>query len=218
MPETGLLTEVVAIEAVKPHPRNYRAHPQDQLLHIAHSIKEHGLYRNVVVAKDGTILAGHGVVEAAKMLGMTELTVMRLPIGPEHPKALKILTGDNELSMRAEIDDRLLSELLRQVQEEDVDGLLGTGYDEQMLANLIFVTRPSDEVERFDDAAVWAGLPDYEESTKPPQMLVYFQTWEDRDKFLEVIDVKNPHSRGRTISTWWPERPQEDLSSARWEE
>jgi ParB-like chromosome segregation protein Spo0J len=53
-------TEQASLTDLKPHPRNYRTHSDDQLKHLIQSIKEHGFYRNVVVIKDGTILAGHG--------------------------------------------------------------------------------------------------------------------------------------------------------------
>jgi ParB-like chromosome segregation protein Spo0J len=141
----------VSVSELRRHPRNYRQHPKEQLDHLIKSIKEHGFYRNVVVANDGTILAGHGVVEAAEILGMTEVPVIQLSVGPEDPKALKILTGDNELSRVAGIDDRLLADILRDVKEGAVDGLEGTGYDEKMLANLVFMTRT--EFEAFDAAA-----------------------------------------------------------------
>jgi hypothetical protein len=57
---------VMKVSALKFHPRNYRRHPQDQLRHISASIRENGFYRNVVVARDGTVLAGQGVVQASR--------------------------------------------------------------------------------------------------------------------------------------------------------
>lgn len=72
-------TELVALSKLKPHPRNYRKHPADQLAHIKASIKQHGFYRNVVVAKDDTILAGHGVVQAAKEMKVKQVPVFRVP-------------------------------------------------------------------------------------------------------------------------------------------
>ena len=40
---------------LKPHPKNYRSHPPAQLEHIKSSLEQHGVYRNVVVARDNTI-------------------------------------------------------------------------------------------------------------------------------------------------------------------
>ena len=133
--------EQIPIADLKPHPRNYRQHPADQIEHIKASITDHGLYRNVVIARDGTILAGHGVVLASREMGLKTVPVIRVDLDPDDPKAIKILTGDNGISHLGEVDDRLLTELLKGLQET-AGGLLGTGYDDAMLANLIFVTRP----------------------------------------------------------------------------
>ena len=64
MPELTYPVESVAIETLKAHPKNYKKHPIKQLEHLMKSIEEHGFYRNVIIAKDSTILAGHGVVQA----------------------------------------------------------------------------------------------------------------------------------------------------------
>lgn len=49
-------TEIVSIESLSPHPRNYRGHPEDQIEHLVQSIRENGCYRNIVVARDRSIL------------------------------------------------------------------------------------------------------------------------------------------------------------------
>src|SRR5258707_279190 len=100
--------EIVAVADLKPHPQNYREHPDDELEHIVESIRANGFYRNVVVARDNTLLAGHGVVQAAKKLGKTEIPVLRLDLDPDDPKALKVLVGDNEIARMAMVDDRAL--------------------------------------------------------------------------------------------------------------
>jgi ParB-like chromosome segregation protein Spo0J len=96
----------VPIGDLKPHPRNYQKHPADQLKHIQASIAAHGYYRNIVVARDNTILAGHGVVEASRAMGKKRVPVVRLDVAPDDPRALKVLTSDNEISNLAEVDDR----------------------------------------------------------------------------------------------------------------
>ena len=126
--------EVVPITSLKPHPRNYRRHPDDQRDHIEASMREHGVYRNVVIARDGTILAGHGVVEAATHAGVTEVPVVRLDVDPDDPAAIQVLVGDNGAGLLAEVDHRLLTDHLKALAE--MDALLGTGYDEMALAAL----------------------------------------------------------------------------------
>lgn len=211
-------TEAVAIAELRDHPRNYRAHPDDQLEHIIESIKEHGFYRNIVVTQDGTILAGHGVVKAARKMGLAEVPVIRLDVDPNSARALKVLTGDNEISHLGEIDDRLLSELLKEVKDIDLTGLLGTGYDEMMLANLIMVTRPANEIRDFNAAAAWVGMPGYDEGDERIKLIVSFRNEQDRKKFMEIINVPKPIStNGDTWSAWWPAKDRDDLSSVRFE-
>jgi hypothetical protein len=202
----------VPIAVVKPHPRNYRSHPEDQLEHLKRSIVEHGFYKNVVVANDLTILAGHGAVKAARELGFLSIPVVKLNIGPSDPRALKVLAGDNEIEHLAEQDDRLLSELLKIVKEDG--GLIGTGFDEQMLANLVYVTRPAAEIADHNEAAHWVGMPDYELPLAPHKVIVSFRSLEDKMKFAALIGQK---FTDKTVSTWWPYKEKNDVASVRFE-
>lgn len=207
-----LPTELVQIAALRSHPRNYQKHPDDQLDHLIESIKSNGVYRNVVVARDNTILAGHGVVAAATKMGMREIPIVRLDLDPEDPRALKVLAGDNEVRHLAEIDDRALSDLLKEISESA--DLMGTGFDEKMLANLVYVTRPASEIASFDEAQQWVGMPEFERSPRANHVIVSFKTKEDRDDFARRLGVELGE---KTKSIWWPPRDREDPSSLRFE-
>jgi hypothetical protein len=213
-------TEIVDVDALRPHPRNYRSHPQDQLDHLVQSIREHGFYRNVVIARDGTILAGHGVVQASKQIGLKKIPVIKVDLSPDDPKALKIVTGDNEVSRLAEIDDRMLSELLKEIKDTDTEGLFGTGYDEKMLANLVFVTRPQSEIKDINEAAEWVGMPEYVPKPDVLKLIVQFESKEDREKFMAMAGltvVHKSHGEGAVWSTIWPDRPRDDLTAMRYQ-
>lgn len=206
---------VVPLTELKPHPKNYRKHPEDQLRHIRESIARNGVYRNIVVARGGVILAGHGVFEALGQMGVKEAPVVSLDVDPDSPAALKVLTGDNELGHLGEIDDRRLSEILKTVMETDVTGLLGTGYDEMMLANLAFVTRPDGELKNFDAAAAWVGMPGYESGTDMVKLIISFPSEAERKRFTEekCIRVDKTAVKGTTWSTRWPWTDREDVSA-----
>lgn len=211
-PETPVVrsAEVVRLDSLRPHPDNYREHPPEQVAHVAASMREHGVYRNIVVAADSTILAGHGVALAAAEAGLDEVPVVRLSIAPDSPAALRLLAGDNEVGRLAEADDRKLAEILRGILDEDVDGLLGTGFDEEKLVNLIYVTRNADEIERKTDAAFWAGLPEFEPEDDRLRIIVAFESEDDRDRFMALIGAKIVNKRtGKTWSIWWPEKENE---------
>jgi hypothetical protein len=204
------------ISLLKNHPRNYRRHPEDQIDHLVMSITEHGFYRAVVATQDGTILAGHGIVAAAKRMGLTSIPVVVLPIEPDSPQALKVLTGDNELGRLAEIDDRALTEILKEIK--DSSELLGTGFDANMLANLVMVTRDSSEVADFDEAAHWVGMPDYVPKVMPSKLVVLFESDEIRKQFIAQAGLNVNKSMNGTISCWWPDRGREDPSSIEFRE
>jgi hypothetical protein len=209
---SGFTPETVRISELKQHPRNYRQHPDDQLDHLIQSISEHGLYRNVVIARDGTILAGHGVVQALAKMGRETIPVIRLDIDPDSPAALKVLTGDNEVGHLAEVDDRMFTEILKEIRDTDVAGLLGTGYDDMMLANLLFITRPESEIKAIDEAAEWVGMPAYEGSLDPLKIIINCRSESDKQDFFRTLGIK---ATEKTKCIWWPPKERDDVSSIR---
>ena len=209
--------ETINVNQLKEHPRNYKQHPEQQLEHIIKSIEEHGFYRNIVIAKDNTILAGHGVVQASKLMGKQKVPVIRLDINSDSTQALKVLTSDNEIGNLAMVDDRQLSEVLKDILDEELD-LTGTGFDEDQLSALIYTTRNADEIQTIDEANEWVGIADYENKPNPIKVMVHFESEEDRENFMQLLD--NPHvnyKMGQTWKIWFPERGNEDPSSIRFE-
>jgi len=111
---SGQLTELPLADLV-PHPRNYRGHPAHQIERIARSLEQHGQYRPVVVqAGTNRIIAGHGVVEAAKRAGDETIHAIVLEVSDE--RAQQILIDDNALAQHAEDNQEALLELLADLQ------------------------------------------------------------------------------------------------------
>lgn len=219
-----LVVEDVPVADLRPHPRNYRDHPEDQVEHLAASLDQHGWYRNVVIARDGTILAGHGITLAATLRGRDVVPCVRLDVDPESPQALKVLAADNELTRFAVVDDRALTELLKDIAESAEDGLVGTGYDEMILANLLMVTRPANEIRDVDHAAEWIGLPDYEPAERPYKLIINCTSPDDRAAFIQEFGLAEHVSftgppDGGVMTTWYPPRGDDELvtdSSVKW--
>ena len=128
--------ETVALDSLQPHPRNYRAHPEEQVAAIAASLEQFGQYRPIVVSSDGYILAGEGVWRGRQKAGCADIDAVRMPFAHDDPRAEKLLVADNELSRLAEDDDARLAGLLRGIADSDL-GLVGTGYDETALQALL---------------------------------------------------------------------------------
>jgi ParB-like chromosome segregation protein Spo0J len=67
-----------AISALTPYPSNARKHTKRQVKQIARSIESFGFTNPVLVGDNGQILAGHGRVEAAKLLGIEQVPTIKL--------------------------------------------------------------------------------------------------------------------------------------------
>jgi hypothetical protein len=66
------------IDRLRPYARNAKIHGDDQVAKIAASMAKFGWTVPCMVADDGELIAGHGRVLAATMLGLTEVPVIRL--------------------------------------------------------------------------------------------------------------------------------------------
>lgn len=188
--------QVIPVAQLKAHPKNYRKHPEGQLAHIIASIKANGFYRNVVVARDWTILAGHGVVEAAKQMGMVKVPVVRLDVDADDPRALKLLAGDNEVGRLAEVDNLLLADIFKSIPTID---LSGTGFDAADVERLLAAV--GDPV---DVNAEWAGMPEFQMEDKGAyrQIIVSFKSDEDAEKFAALLGQSITKD---TRALWYPE-------------
>lgn len=129
-----LTVETVPVGDLTPHPENPNNGDIDI---IAASLAANGQYKPIVVSADSIILAGNHTAAAAAQLGWPTIQVTRLPIAGDSHDARRILLADNQTARHAVYDDGLLAELVASVAEEDPRGLVGTGWDEDMLSDLL---------------------------------------------------------------------------------
>ena len=66
----------VPIAALKPYANNPRTHSRSRLRTVVKSIKTFGWTNPILVDEDMGLIAGHGRLEAAKQLGLTEVPVL----------------------------------------------------------------------------------------------------------------------------------------------
>jgi hypothetical protein len=64
--------EPMAVTRLRSFPKNARVHSKKQIRQIAASIEKFGFTNPVLISDEDEIIAGHGRVEAAKLLGMEE--------------------------------------------------------------------------------------------------------------------------------------------------
>ena len=90
-----------------PFARNARTHSDTQVSQIASSIREWGWTNPVLVAEDGTIIAGHGRVLAARKLRIADVPVMTATGWTDAQKRAYAI-ADNKLTLNGGWDDELL--------------------------------------------------------------------------------------------------------------
>ena len=121
--------EQVSIAALKPHTRNARTHTKKQIRQIADSIARFGFTNPVLADGNDNIIAGHGRVAAARLLGLVQVPVRRLEGMSEADRRAYII-ADNQLAALAGWDEALLALELEGILELAPDfDLTITGFD-----------------------------------------------------------------------------------------
>ncbi|MGE0774575.1 MAG: site-specific DNA-methyltransferase [Sphingomonadaceae bacterium] len=133
---------------LKPNPRNARTHTKKQIAQIAASIAEFGFTNPVLINHQNMVIAGHGRVEAAKLIGMGRVPTIQLG-NLTSPQLRAYVIADNQLAVNAGWDMELLRLELGELNELDLDfDLTITGFDFGEI-DAILDEQPSDPL---DDA------------------------------------------------------------------
>ena len=112
--------ETTPVCELRPYPNNAQRHSRRQIKQIAKSIEKFGFCNPVLVDDAKQIIAGHGRVEAAKLLGIDAVPTCKLSHLSEAEKRAYIL-ADNKLAENAGWDKELLAIELQGLIELDVD-------------------------------------------------------------------------------------------------
>src|SRR5262245_33601566 len=119
--------EYLPVRELRPHPNNARTHSTKQIRQIANSIEQFGFCNPVLIDDSKQIIAGHGRVQAAKLLGIDAVPTCRLSHLSEADKRAYVL-ADNKLAEKAGWDRELLAIELQGLIDLDVDVEL-TGFE-----------------------------------------------------------------------------------------
>ena len=85
------------ISELKSYARNARTHTRKQIRQIAASMGEFGFLNPIIVDENFQIIAGQGRVEAAKLMGLTEIPTVQIGHLSAAQKKAYIIT-DNRLA------------------------------------------------------------------------------------------------------------------------
>ena len=133
------------IEELRPYPRNARTHSNGQIRQIADSIARFGFNTPVLVSDEDEIIAGHGRVRAAKLLGLAEAPTLKLSHLSKSQRRAYMLP-DNKLALNAGWDSEILAIEFQALIDDGFEVEL-TGFS---LAEIDFVL---DEARESDPAA-----------------------------------------------------------------
>ena len=127
--------QIWTIDRLLPYIRNARTHTDEQVAQVAASIREFGWTNPLLVAADGTIIAGHARLAAARKLKMTEVPVIVLDHLTDAQRRALVL-ADNRLALDAGWDEEMLRVELASLQEDGFD-LEVVGFSDEELENLL---------------------------------------------------------------------------------
>jgi DNA modification methylase len=118
-----------SLAELRPNPHNPRLHSKKQIAQIAESVRSFGFNVPILVNAERQVIAGHGRIEAAKLIGIREVPIISLAhLTPEQTRAF--LIADNRLTENATWDERLLAEQLKFLSEAEIDfSIEATGFE-----------------------------------------------------------------------------------------
>lgn len=97
-------SRLAAVDSLTPNPKNPNTHSPEQIQRLAEIIDYQGFRHPIIVSKrSGFIAAGHGRLEAAKLLGMTEVPVDEQDFESDEAE-YAFLVSDNAIAEWAMLD------------------------------------------------------------------------------------------------------------------
>jgi DNA modification methylase len=146
----ALHIEHLPLAALQPSPRNARTHSPKQIGQIADSIRRFGFINPVLLDAEGVIVAGHGRVAAARLLGLERVPTLRLDhLGEAERRAYAI--ADNKLAENAGWDGCLLALEMHYIAELDISlDLTLTGFETAEIDLLLESLDPTGEADPAD--------------------------------------------------------------------
>ncbi len=140
--------------SLSPAQRNARRHSKAQIRKLARIIQAFGFLVPVLATKDGRIIAGHGRVEAAKLLGLTHVPVIHVEhLGPAEIEALAL--AENRIGDESSFSAETVSLIMRDLAGIGDFDLSTTGFDTGEIDFML--AEPGEEDDGFEEAVSHDG-------------------------------------------------------------
>lgn len=130
---------ILALSSLVSHEKNYRKHPEEQIEQLMGSLQRFGQARSIVVQERSDsyrLVAGHGIVEAARRLHYPSLRADILPSDWSDEQIKGYLIADNQHMVNA-VDDKVMLAQLLQEQQDFAYDFAALGVDEGEYLNLV---------------------------------------------------------------------------------
>jgi DNA modification methylase len=149
-PIAGLSVQYRSIDSLRPYSRNARTHSAKQIEQIAASIREFGFTNPILIDQNGVVIAGHGRLDAGKLIGMSQVPTIQLEHLTE-PQIRAYVLADNRLAEKAGWDPNILVIEFQYLSELDLEfDLEITGFG---TAEIDFLIERSSKTPSIDDEA-----------------------------------------------------------------
>lgn len=161
-PHAATLVELVSPHSLRPSARNARTHSKKQIRQVANSIRDFGFINPIIADEQGVVVCGHARAEAAKLLELKRVPVIRITHLSE-PEIRAYMLADNKLAEKAGWDREILAIELEELQLElptlDLD-LSSTGFETSEIDAIFSDLRegprnnPADLIPELEETAV----------------------------------------------------------------
>lgn len=194
-----------------PYVNNARTHPPEQIAQIASSIQRFGFTIPILVAEDGTVIAGHGRLLAAERLGIEDVPVIVARGWSDEDRRLYTI-ADNRLAETSEWDLNLLrievEELGIQGDEDTLQAIGFTDFElgemlDSVISDDVFYTRkiispvyePDNDrppvADLYDDSYTQELLSEIDQAELPKEVAAFLKLAAQRHtvfKFNKIAD------------------------------
>lgn len=186
--------KVVDIDSLIPNPKNPNTHPKTQIKLLSKIIKNQGWRQAITVSnQSGFIVKGHGRLESAKLLGVTEVPV-DFQNYPNQASEYADMMADNKLAELSDVDMALVNDLINDESFADFDVTL-TGFDKIKI----------DDIDEGDDDKYTKKIeaPTYEPTNEKPksEALIDLSVTERLLKEIQDADISEEDKKFLTLAS-----------------
>jgi hypothetical protein len=179
-----------------PHPQNPNKHSDKQIALLAKVIRHTGWRSPIIVSKKtGFVIAGHGRLEAAKLLEVTEVPIEEQTFKNEAEEYAH-LVADNRIAELSNLSADLTLDILKKLKEDDSYDLELTGYTDDEFEALLDLHSPLSHEGSEEDTSIADKKEVYDNTTLRQITLIY-----QEDEYEEILEKINEIREAKELET-----------------